>query len=380
MARISAGALDTLLTERAHPGEIAIDPWRAIIFPNAIREQRRRKGMDSLLGLAEQLPAIPYIRLSKIERGEVTAKASELRAIGHAIGVLPAALLIDVAADDFSVALWAGLRGEAMPVQREGEELAMLLAAAFRARRADDPALTLAALGSEHSLPAVIVSRIENAAKVPDRWNRATLSAICGVLGVASPRDLSAHLRALHAAGDLDPWLERIPGAAAREERTRMLIERLRAELALADSTPPPLHRKLDRATAQSGMIGLVRLAVRGVPMDDGRISPAPSGGDVIVPPGSGANAYALRMGRPSLGSVIPGHAVLVVDPDRFPVGGGLAILREEIGGDVALRVVSITIDRDGRMTGHSIMPEKQIAIDSFPPGDVAMVTAILFT
>ena len=159
-----------------------------------------------------------------------------------------------------------------------------------------------------------------------------------------------------------------------------MLIERLRAELALADSTPPPLHRKLDRATAQSGMIGLVRLAVRGVPMDDGRISPAPSGGDVIVPPGSGANAYALRMCRPSLGSVIPGHAVLVVDPDRFPVGGGLAILREEIGGDVALRVVSITIDRDGRMTGHSIMPEKQIAIDSFPPGDVAMVTAILFT
>ncbi|MEO8724415.1 MAG: helix-turn-helix transcriptional regulator, partial [Sphingobium sp.] len=85
--------------------KIIFDPFRLLVFPNAIREQRRRKGWDSLLTLAASLPDIPYIRLSKIERGEVVAKAAELRAIAEVLGVDAHALLVDVDAPNFSIPL-----------------------------------------------------------------------------------------------------------------------------------------------------------------------------------------------------------------------------------------------------------------------------------
>src|SRR4051794_34472204 len=46
---------------------IAIDPHRAIVFPNRLRELRIAAGHSRLLKFAASIPAIPYIRLSKIE-------------------------------------------------------------------------------------------------------------------------------------------------------------------------------------------------------------------------------------------------------------------------------------------------------------------------
>lgn len=88
-----------------------------------------------------------------------------------------------------------------------------------------------------------------------------------------------------------------------------------------------------------------------------------------------GTSGYALRMCRPSLGAAIPGNAVLIVDPDRHPSNGGLAVLTEENG----LRVITVTIDREGHMHGHSAVPEMQISLDAMPRDRLAAVTAILF-
>jgi hypothetical protein len=346
---------------------IPIDPFRALHFPNAIREQRRRKGYDSLLGLSALLPEIPYIRLSKIERGEVFAKATELQRIGAVLGVDAAALLVDVDAPDFSLNLWAGLRGEAMRFDREDEELAMLLAAAFRAQRAADDGLTLAHLQSRYGLPAVIVSRIENAAKPLSRWNAATVAAVCAVLGGAKRSELAAHLRALHASGALDPWLARIPGEAERTQRTRERIRALRHELARLPDLPPVDTPPNPQAKAQNA--APLMLTVCGAPLAAGLIDPMPSDQQVAAPYG-----YALRMCRPSLGAAIPGHAILIVDPDRFPFHGGIAVLTEGAGR----RVLTVTTDREGHLIGHSLHPEKQIVLDVTPPTDLAMVTAIL--
>lgn len=352
-------------------GTIRIDFYRQIVFPNAIREQRRRKGHESLLMLAMQIPNIPYIRLSKIERGEVFAKAPELQQIAAALGVEAQALLVDVDAPDFSIALWAGLRGESTRANREKEELALLLAAAFRARRAGDPALTLAVLQSRYALPAVIISRIENAVKAPDRWNAATVQAICAVLGVADAPYLGGWLRAAHASGSLAPWLAQIPGAAEREARTRSRIAALRAEL---DRLPAPEPVLRDPVPAQGAAPADRTVAVEGAPLPDGRIARAESEQRVTLPAGSGPRSFALRMCRPTLGATVPGHAILIVDPDRFPFHGGLAVLTEPEG----VRVLVVTTDRDGHLLGHSLNPEKALVLDAVAPADLAMVTAVL--
>lgn len=379
-----------------HTGSaILFDPFRTLVFPNAIREQRRRNGWESLLTLAGSLPHIPYIRLSKIERGEVFAKASELCAIANVLGVEAESLLIDVETPDYTIAQWAGTRGEPMRVDREAEEQAMLLAATFRAQRSNTPELTLARLQSEYGLPAVIVSRIENAAKAPDKWNTQTLNAVCAMLGMKEARDLPQYLRDQYTSGALNAWLVRIPGAADREARTRARMAALRRELKdapLAKPAPTPLTlAPFPHDDAQQPPADIIRrLALCGIPVADGLIDPRPSakyastnnianGADtatiyVAAPTGSGPRAYALRMCRPSLGGAIPGHAVLIVDPDRFPVHGGLAVLAE---GELR-RVVTLTSDREGRLTGYSLNPEKSLPLDDKPPADIAMVTAVL--
>lgn len=53
---------------------VPVDPYRTILFPNNLRDMRRQAGYESLLLLAEHIPEIPYIRLSKIERGKFSPK------------------------------------------------------------------------------------------------------------------------------------------------------------------------------------------------------------------------------------------------------------------------------------------------------------------
>ena len=367
----------------SRPGEIPIDPYRAYPFPNAIREERKRAGYSSLLALSQKMPEIPYIRLSKIERGEVFAKPAELLSIAATLGLEDASrLLVDVEDSDFSVALWAGLSGEKIELNREAEELAMLMAAALRARRAQDPELTLARLNEEFGLPAVIVSRIENAAKAFDRWNANTLSSVCAILGVKSRKDLARHLRASFERGELAAWLNRIPGALEREARTRHKVAELRTKLGQLEEryssyrAPASSHNNEPAKRTPQPASEPLSLQVLGVPLGDGLIEPYPNPHHVHAPDGSGPNAYALRMCRASLGAAIPAQAILIVDPDRTPLSGGLAILREKEG----LRVLAVTTDREGRLCGHSSNPEKDIALDTVAPSDLQLVTAILLS
>lgn len=356
------------------PGSgVPVDPFRAIRFPNAIRERRRMAGFPSLLSLAHALPAIPYIRLSKIERGEVVAKADELRTLAATLQLDdPEKLLVDVEAPDFSIALWAGLGGERPSFDREDEERAMLLAAAFRARRASDPTLTLARLQTDHGLAAVIVSRIENAARGYARWNATTLDSVAALLGLPGRRSLPEHLETERARGALDEWLRRIPGAAEREAMMRTRIADLRRALRAAPARGP------NPAPAAPAPIRTAvlpaRLTVMGVPIGNGLIDPYPNPQQIAPPPDSGPNSYALRMGRATLGAAIPASAVLIVDPDRTPLQGGLAVLKEEKG----LRVLIVTTDRDGRLIGYSRNPEREIPLDAAAPATLATVTAIL--
>lgn len=249
----------------------------------------------------------------------------------------------------------------------------------LRRLRVNRPSLTLARLLEEHRLPAVIVSRIENAVKPFDRWNPETMGALAALFGVADRDELAALLRSDHASGALCEWLSRIPGAAEREARTRERIAVLRAELAqlkewkITDA-PAPSARAIDTVTqfpqARAGMLQVV-----GVPLGDGLIEPFPNPQHVAPPPGSGGSSYALRMCRATLGAAIPGNAVLIVDPDRKPTQSGLAVLREGEG----LRVLALSTDGEGRLIGHSRNPAREFALDAVSPADLAMVTAVLF-
>ncbi|MBP6031427.1 MAG: helix-turn-helix transcriptional regulator [Sphingobium sp.] len=359
--------------------DIPLDPYRSILFPNAIRERRLAAGLPSLLALSHRLPQIPYIRLSKIERGEVFARAEELRTIGRALDLSDAAdLLLDVDAPGFAIEQWAGDRAEGRATEQEAEQVAMLLAAALRRLRTGRPALTLALLLKDYRLPPVIISRLENATKPFFRWNEETVAALCTLFEVADRAGLVALLWRAYESGVLAEWLARIPGRSAREARTRERISALRMELARTDMgeaaaapcASPRLHGAEVMGPALPGA-----LPVLGVPLGEGLIEPFPNPQHVIPPPGCGPQAYALRMCRASLGAAIPGAAVLIVDPGRAPVQGGLAVLKEKEG----LRVLALSTDPEGRLIGHSTNPPKTIMLDSVAPADLAQVTAVLF-
>lgn len=358
---------------------IAIDPYRTILFPNAVRERRLEAGISSQLALSALVPRLPYIRLSKIERGEVFARAEEMLCVAEVLGLNdPADLLVDVDAPGFSMTAWAGARGDGRVMAREAEELAMLLGAALRRLRAGQPALTLARLQEEYRLPSVIVSRIENAVKPFHRWNTETISGLCALFGAPDRAGLIALLWGEFAIGALAEWLERIPGAAEREERTRERIAALRVEMARIKKDARPIGKQPTLSSSVrregAGSSGEL-LQVMGVPLGDGLIEPFPNPQYVAAPPGSGQNAYALRMCRASLGAAIPGSAVLIVDPARVPMTGGLAVLREGEG----LRVLALSSDKQGRLIGHSSNPAKEIPLDTVPTADLATVTAVLF-
>ena len=133
--------------------------------------------------------------------------------------------------------------------------------------------------------------------------------------------------------------------------------------------------REQPRTPAPTGAGTQHMLQVMGVPAADGLIDPFPNPQHIAPPPGTGEDAYALRMCRASLGPAIPGGAVLIVDPARYTPPGGLAVLREEGG----LRVLALVTDREGRLFGYSSNPEHEIPLDPVSASDLAMVTAVLF-
>lgn len=371
-----------------------VDSYRAFIFPNNVRKYRNEKNVGSLLQLAQRIPSLTYIRLSKIERGEVFARAEEIALIAAALHVDPETLLIDIDDAGFDIADWAAHFQDPADIDPVAESLAALLAAALRARRAADDMLTITALEIDYGIAPVTLSRVENACKPIERWNANIIQALCRLFEVADAQELRGHLMTLHAGGALDATLPLVANAEMRRGKTRTRVAALRTELTQRSPDHAPVSRRkasqprlgrdmvaaeppkpvLDAIhAAESATIRL--LPVFGVPLNDGLIARIATGEQVEAPRNAGPRAYGLRMCRPTLGSGLPGRAILVIDPDRFPSAGGLAVVREAEG----LRLLSITFDRQGRMLGYSEHPNKEIAIDGIAPADVATVLSAQF-
>ncbi|MBB4616677.1 helix-turn-helix domain-containing protein [Sphingomonas abaci] len=360
------------------PGTIPVDRFRNVVFPNHIRERRIERGQLKLLPFAATLRDIPYIRLSKIERGEVFARADELVRIAAALEVPPTALLLDMDAPDFDIERWYAPFAEGAASDDETEaRMALLLAAAMRHRRATDPRLSAPRLDRDYDIPPVILSRIENAQKGLDRWNRQTLDSLCRLFEVADDAALRKQLVAWHEQGVLEPYLASIGGPQRRHERSRQRIAALRQELArLSDGTPGAFP--VDAAPGQLPppvAPGQRMVPLFGAPLADGLIAMTPTGMRAEVPAIAGPRAFALRVCRATLGGGLPGQSVVIVDPDRYPQAGGLALVEVEGG----YRLVSVALDRHGAMRGYSVVPETEIALDPLPPGHVAAVVAALF-
>lgn len=363
-----------------------IDFHRALVFPNHIRKFRKQLNIGSLLELSEGLPAITYIRLSKIERGEIFARADELRALGTALGVEPANLLIDVDDPAFDIAAWAEPFHGAAPTDLEGERGAVLLAAALRARRGGDPDLTIAVLEKDWGIAPVILSRIENALKPLDRWNEDVRAALRRLFDVADDAALMTRVEAMQVEGALDAVLPLVANPEIRLAKSRARIARLRHELAepIEAAPMPEMPEMPDKVAAlakpapvkdQKATALVHLLPVFGAPLPAGLIARTPTDALVEAPRGAGPRAYGLRLGRPTLGAGLPGRATLVVDPDRYPAAGGLAVIE----GDGGLRVVSVTADRHGHMLGYSENPDVEIALDALDPATVAAVLSAVF-
>lgn len=369
-------ALVATTTDPAH--DIPLDPYRAYVFPNHVRDLRRRNGFPKLLALAAALPEIPYIRLSKIERGEVFARADELVRVGGALGVDPAALLIDVDAPGFSIAAWAEPFLESRTPDIGEERFAVMLGAALRALRHGDRGLTIAALDKRFGLPPVVLSRLEHAQKTLDRWNDGTVAALCRLFDVSDAAALRRHVAAMLGRGELDPFIGRIASPEARVARTRERVAQLAAELAGPRPAPAEQLRfssQPERAEAAPRQSGGRRLPVFGSALPDGLIAGTATGVEVEASQAAGPRAFGLRVCRPTLGGGLPGHATVIVDPDRYPSAGGLAAVREGDG----YRLLTVTLDRTGAMTGYSVAPDREVAFDTLDPADIAAVIAAVF-
>ncbi|MFV0623236.1 helix-turn-helix domain-containing protein [Sphingomonas sp. ac-8] len=370
----------TLAEVPAESEGAAVDPWRAFVFPNRVRELRQNAGFPTLMGLSAELPHIPYIRLSKIERGEVFARSDELTQIATALSTEPDALLLDIDAPDFDLADWAAPFLDPASIDWDEERFAVLLAAALRARRHDDRALTLARLGEDFGLPPVVVSRLENAQKPLGRWGAGTIDGLCAVFGVKREHTLRRHVLAQHRSGALVSYFPAIGGPEARLARTRERTAELVADLArlrhpLAPPLQPPIGFPEGTPMAAEPPSTPRMLPVFGSALAGGLIADTPTPDRIEAPAAAGPRAYGLRLCRATLGLGMPSNATLVVDPDRYPVAGGLAVLREADG----YRVLAVLQDRNGAMQGHSVAPEIEIALDEKDPADVAAVIAASF-
>lgn len=349
-------------------GETPIDLHRSIVFPNRMRDHRRMLGFPKLLRLSAQIPEIPYIRLSKIERGEVVPRADELRRIAATLGVAPADLLLDVASPDFDLAAWVEPFEDGGKTDEAEERFAVYLGATVRARRTSDPALTIAAIERDFGIPPVNLSRLENAQKTFGRWNLATRHALFRLLDVSGEPELRAMVEELRGSGVLDQFASAIADPELRRERMRTRIAELAAALAGA---APPLPAPAPAVPAAAAR----RLVVLGAALADGLIAETPSERTIPAPDGAGPRALALKVCRATLGAGLPAQAIAVLDPDQFPAPGGLAALREEAGW----RLLSVGSDREGRMIGYSLNPAHELLLDEQDPARLAKVIAAIY-
>lgn len=355
---------------------------------------RVKHGYPKLLSLASVLPEIPYIRLSKIERGEAVARADEIKRIAGLLGVEPRELVLDVDDPNFDVAAWAEPFADGKTADKAEQVFAVLLAAATRARRLRSAELTIAIIERDYGIPPVILSRIENAAKTLDRWNDATVGRICRLFDVADARSLRHLVEEQYRQGLLDEYVGLIADPEIRIQKTRTHISRLLEEIgALAASSGPSVELRSERdsrasqstdhpikprgrpALAEPRLRPLRLVPVIGAPLPGGLISATETNLSVEAPGAAGPKAFGLKICRPTLGAGLPGSSIMIVDPEIFPSAGGLAAVRL----DGNFRLLAVTFDLNGAMIGHSLNPKLEIPLDELDPSDVMAVIGASF-
>ncbi|XJJ66202.1 XRE family transcriptional regulator [Novosphingobium sp. BL-8A] len=337
-----------------------------------------------------------------------------MRAIAAALHVDPLDLLVDIDDPAFDIEAWAEPILGNDRTDPEADRLAVLIAAALRARRAADDTLTIARLEDEFGIAPVILSRIENAHKPYERWNDEVRAALRRLFAAADDAALAAIAAAAHARGELAPFLSLVANPQLRIAKTRARTASLRSELTapiqpaapsrvvaarargtsarpsletsvlerpvpVLDAAAPRAFQAEAEAIAASACAtdsAVVRLVpVFGSPLPDGLLAQTPTDAFVEAPRGAGPRTYGLRIGRSTLGAGLPGRAVLVVDPDRFPSAGGLAVIEQDQG----LRVIAITFDRQGHTLGFSLNPDYEVALDAIDPACIATVLSAIF-
>lgn len=373
-----------------------LDRYHMIVFPNRLRELRRMMGFVKLLALSKRIPDIPYVRLSKIERGEVLPKAEELQKIATVLGVAPADFLIDIEDPAFDIAAWASdLIDPNEPIAHD-DFLAVLVAAAVRERRTSDKSLSIADIEKDFGIAPVSLSRIENATKPMGRLNPSLVQKIFKLIGVGSEAELKERLRADYASGKLLPFLAGIRNAVQRQSRTVMHLRMLRDALEAQPASWPDQFTSVNghsgnelrlpvangaathhaAPAAQDGNQVTVRvLPVYGALLPDGLLARTPVDKTVEAPRSAGPNAWGLQICRPTLGMGLPGRSVVIVDPDRYPIVGSLAVL-QEAGG---YRILMVATDKDGALHGYSERPALDILLDDIPIGHLSAVVAAVF-
>lgn len=352
--------------------DVPIDPCKSFVFPNRLRDERRKAGFVNLLRFAAIVPEIPYIRLSKIERGEVFARAGELRRIAEALGIAPTTLLIDVDALGFDLGRWASQFDDGRPIDAKQERFAILLGAALRARRVADDALSIASIERDFGLAPVNLSRVENAAKPFSRWNAAIQSSILKIFGMPDEAALRDHVEFRYHTGALASVLDDLANPAHRLARTRSRIAELRAEL--ADECVTGLHASRQPRAAVSSPIAQ-HLPVYGSPGSDGLIAFTPTATTVRAMGEVSPGSFALNVCRATLGGGLPAGAVVIVDPAKRPVPGSVAVVRE--GENYRLLIVSI--DKTGALVGYSTNPDREVALDDLAADKVAGITGAIY-
>ena len=137
---------------------------RSTVFPNKLRDLRRKAGYETLVDFIREtgLEEINYIRLAKIERGQIFPRPDEVVALAKLLNVEPMSLFIDTVEKDFDRESWARDHTEASLTYRGGTREDMKIGAALRIRRRE-LGLSTTDLKKKFGMPAATASRIENA-------------------------------------------------------------------------------------------------------------------------------------------------------------------------------------------------------------------------
>lgn len=323
---------------------------RTTIFPNNLREIRRKKGYESLQDFtaAFDFGKLTYTRVAKIERGQVIPRSSEVIDLAKALKVDPIELFIDFTDDSFDSEQWARENVEAKLKFRGGDRDDMRIGAAMRLRRLSLKLSTTAL--DRFGMPSATASRIENAERPIERWDLRTHKSMYRLFGARSMKSVLAMVDEYDEAGKLAPMmyelfsleslelrqnsqvaglLKDIPGKKARdlqaklqqkveESKSRAGSQDAKAALRIAENATD------DRDVFELGQSAEALVVYEGETVSGvTRLSPSKD----KVERKSGKACFAMRLDKSVLGLGLPANAMLVFEEiERADIEDGMVI------------------------------------------------------